>query len=302
MHYFTRTVVITGLTLSILALNLTAEQFGSDDADISASKTTTLESVVAVNQLAKKVFLPSWTTTARVLDTSQAQAAATAVLQVKLQPARYMSQQCDPSPVSNWPGYQGRSVMRCSYSVTSNRKTLSAIVYLLNPSAVSIADRIGNACSAIGLAVAPSCGRKLAEWIVAENGGQFPVAGFVIERKGDAGGTGPDPVYLEFRDGTTIVSADRLNFTDQQLTREAMERAATAPVVETRIYARIANATREDYRRAGGMEPVGTNPTTDRQHRWPTVVRANELRAQDTGIDDLLRGVAIGMRDTLDHE
>ncbi len=231
--------------------------------------------------------------------TSGSRSAAEALLKTRLKKARYMSECCDPIPIINWPGYEGRSVRRCGYSLTSNNKTLSAIVYLLNPSADNIADRIGNACAAIGLGEKRSCGLGLATWIMEKNGGQFPVAGFVIEKKMDAGGKGPDPVYLEFRDGTTVESADKLNFTDRQLTMEAMEHAARAPVSGTRVYARIANATREDYYRAGGTESVGIDPTTDKERRWPAVVRANELRAQDTGLDDLLRGVAIRMRDTL---
>lgn len=213
----------------------------------------------------------------------------------RLQPARYLSQACG-TPITDWPGYEGRPVVRCTYSVTNNRKTLSALVYLLNPSMANLIDRIAYACDAIGLTREESCGRRLAEWIVESNGGQFPVAGFVVEKKDDAGGRGPDPVYLEFRDGTTIMSTDRLNFTDNQLDTGAMEHAARAPISETRKYARIANASREDYRLAGGKELVGTGPATDPSHRWPLVIRANEFRAQATGVDELLRGVAIRLR------
>jgi len=151
-----------------------------------------------------------------------ARIAAELLLRKRLQPARYLSQTCDAEPVTTWLGYDGRAVSRCTYSVTSNQKTLSAIVYLLNPSVANLTERIANACAVVGLAAQASCGRGLAEWIVENNGGQFPVAGLVVERKQDAGGKGSDPVYLEFRDGTTIVSTDRLNFTDRQLTTESM--------------------------------------------------------------------------------
>jgi hypothetical protein len=231
--------------------------------------------------------------------TSPARMAAEQVLSAGLPTARYMSQNCGPNSITTWPGYEGRSVQRCAYSVTSNQKTLSAIVYLLNPSMSNLVDRIGYACDAIAAGNKLRCGRELARMILRENGGQFPIAGFVIERKQDAGGAGPDPVYLEFRDGTTVVTADKLNFTDQQLTVDAMEHAATATVIATRVYARVANGTRDDYHRAGGSESVGTDPTTDRQNKWPTVIRRNELQAQDSGIDVLLRGVAIRMRPSL---
>ena len=124
----------------------------------------------------------------------------------------------------------------------------------------------------------------------------------MIERKEDAGGVGPDPVYLEFRDGVTVKTTDKLNFTGRQLTTEAMEHAARAPLLETRTWARIANASREDYRLAGGQEAVGADFRSDPNHRWPSVIRSNELRAQDSANDDLLRGVAMRMRARLNTE
>ncbi|QNA89777.1 hypothetical protein G4G28_17150 [Massilia sp. Dwa41.01b] len=222
------------------------------------------------------------------------------MLAKRLPAARYLSAACDPRPLRDWPGYEGRNVTRCRYGVTSGGKTLGALVYLLNPSADNIALRVRDACSHVKLAGHAGCGRYLASMIVKQNGGQFPVAGFVIERKRDAGGTGEDPVYLEFRDGTTIQSTDRLNFTDRQLTVEAMEHAARAPVRDSRRIARIANATRADYRSAGGTEPVGSTPDDDRLKRWPAAIRANELHAQDTGEDLLLRGVAVRLRASLE--
>lgn len=232
-----------------------------------------------------------------------AEQAAAEYLSRKLEPARYLSARCDEQPVTDWPGYAGRKVMRCQYSFTSERVTLSALVYLLNPSAENLAARIGKACASIGLAARGGCGRLLASYIVGQNGGQFPVAGFVVERKSDAGGTTGSrlPVYLEFRDGSTIVSADRLNFTDRPLKIDAMEHAARAPVIETRSIARIANATREDYRLAGGTKAVGHGPGDDPQHTWLEVIRENELRAQDTGEDQLLNGVAERMRPVLER-
>lgn len=238
-------------------------------------------------------------TTGRPPASSMAQDAARSVLAKRLHSVRYLSAECDARALTDWPGYAGRNVTRCRHSVTGAGKKLDALVYLLNPSADNIAARVHDACSHVGLAGHGGCGRYLATMIVDQNGGQFPVAGFVIERKRDAGGRGDDPVYLEFRDGTTIQSSDRLNFTDRQLTIEAMEHAARAPVVETRTIARIANATRADYQSGGGTVPVGNSPRDDTGRRWPEAVRANELHAQDTGEDGLLRGVAIRLRTIL---
>jgi hypothetical protein len=225
--------------------------------------------------------------------------AAAIYLEAQLEEARYLSQRCDPAPVTEWPGYAGRRVLRCSYTFSSNGKSLSAIVYLLNPSKANIARRIAYACRGVGLAQSAGCGTKLAEYVVSHNGAQFPVAGFVVEAKADAGGVGRDPVYLEFRDGNTVETADHLNFTDVQLSDAAMEHAARAPIAATRNVARIANATRADYYLAGGKEPVGDDWRNDISNRWPSVIRANELRAQDSGEDLLMLGVATRMR--IDH-
>ena len=227
-----------------------------------------------------------------------AEAAATDYLHPRLVGARYLSQNC-AAAVTDWPGYAGHEVRRCHYQVTSASKTLSAIVYLMNPSEANIAARIGYACAATGLKTHRACGADLAKLILGQNGGQFPVAGFVIERKRDAGGTGDDPVYLEFRDGVTVVTADRLNFTDTQLTEAAMDHAARAPLLRAQRYARIANADRAAYYRAGGTEKVGTSPDSDRAVAWPAVIRANEFDAQATGEDRLLNGVAMSMRNEL---
>jgi len=229
------------------------------------------------------------------------QTAAADYLHAKLRQSRYMSARCDDQPVTDWPGYEGRQVRRCQYSVSSAGKTLSGLVYLLDPSEANIAARIGGACAVVGLADRAGCGKRLAAYVIGQNSGHFPVAGFVIERKQDAGGPAgnADPVYMEFRDGNTIQSGDRLNFTDRQLSVEAMEHAARAPVAETRIYARIANADRADYRNAGGMAEVGAKPAQDPRHAWLEVIRKNELQAQDTGKDQLLEGVAMRLKGEL---
>lgn len=227
-----------------------------------------------------------------------AQATATAYLHQRLTAARYLAQNCG-APITNWPGYEGRPVRRCNYSFTSAGKTLSALVYLLDPTEANIAARIGNACAAIGLAQHAGCGTGLAQLIINQNGGQYPVAGFVIERKSDAGEDSSDPVYLEFRDGVTVVTSDKLNFTTTQLDNAAMEHAARAPLLRAKRYARIANADRAAYYRAGGAENVGTAPEDDKATKWPAVIRANELEAQATAKDMLLIGVAMGMEDEL---
>src|SRR5690242_17667413 len=101
---------------------------------------------------------------------SASERAALTYLETHLEQARYLSQRCDPAPLTTWPGYEGRSVFHCAYTVSSNGKSLSAIVYLLNPSAANIALRMGNACRDVGLAESAACGSGLAAYIVDQNG------------------------------------------------------------------------------------------------------------------------------------
>jgi len=197
--------------------------------------------------------------------------------------------------VTDWPNYEGRSLERCEYLYTDGQKSLPGLVYLLNPSLENIANRIEDACQNIKLGRNFECGERLAALIIHQNGGQFPVAGVVIERKDEAGGKGRDPVYLEFRDGTTVKTADGLNYTEGPYDVSVMEHSSKATIKETRRVARIADATRQDYYRAGGQAQVGNDYTSDHELLWPTTVRENELSAQDTGVDRLLRGRAMGL-------
>ncbi|QWT22119.1 hypothetical protein KPL74_08940 [Bacillus sp. NP157] len=112
-------------------------------------------------------------------ETSMAQtarAAAAAYFHQHLPTAQGQFRNCVGVQPPN-PGYENRGVLRCDDS----RLGLPAVIYLLNPSADNLADRVGHACEAVGLAGSPGCGERLAKHIIGQNGGQFPVAGQVIE-------------------------------------------------------------------------------------------------------------------------
>ncbi|WP_203072146.1 hypothetical protein [Falsiroseomonas ponticola] len=200
------------------------------------------------------------------------------------------NQGCNPQPVIDLQGYEGRPVRRCVRS----RGGLTGVTYLLNPSRENMAARIADACAKAGKADSVACGRWLAQQVATAGGGQFPVAGVVIETRAEAGLSGPpdEPLYFEFRHGVTVRSTERLNATGAPVPIERQEAAARAPLVAAMTYARLASATRDDYRRAGGNEAVGRDAGDDAGVRWPVVVRENELRAQDTGVDELMRGMA----------
>jgi hypothetical protein len=198
-------------------------------------------------------------------------------------------QGCDPQPVTDLQGYEGRPVRRC----VRGRGGLTGVTYLLNPSRENMVARIADACATAGKADSAGCGRWLAQQVATAGGGQFPVAGVVIETRAEAGLSGPpdEPLYFEFRHGVTVRSAERLNATGAPVPIERQEAAARAPLVAAMNYARLASATRDDYRRAGGNVAVGRDARDDAGARWPAVVRENELRAQDTGVDQLMRGM-----------
>ncbi len=190
------------------------------------------------------------------------------------------------------PGYGDIPMQICSYSVTSRGKTLEGYVYLLNPSFENVARRVANACAFVKSANPSRCGTMLATRIIRQNGAQFPVAGIVIEKKIAAGGSGEDLVNLEFRDGVATRTEAGFYWTQEQLTRQDALISAQSKVERAMRYARIADATRADYRAGGGQTDVGEKPGDGKDQAWLDAARNNEIEARRTGNDVLLNGLA----------
>jgi len=143
--------------------------------------------------------------------------------QSRIVAARYMEHDCKDVP-KDWASshlglekYAGLPIKRCFYprsqiaSNHTNAATLIAVVWMLNPEATTIAKWIGTACTKAGVKSEAECGRRIARYVLTQNGAQFPVAGHVLETQSEAGCPvsvagceGDVLIYLPFRDGVTV--------------------------------------------------------------------------------------------------
>jgi len=180
----------------------------------------------------------------------------------------------------NWLGYP---VRRCRYSESG----VSAWTYMLNPDPAKLARWTVLACVDAGANPLAKCVTALeSEVTIASSNGIFPVAGFIPERARDAGGAGDEVLCILFRDGVT---AKTRSWPAQAAATgggcpDASEYSTV--VTHSRTYARVASTTRNDYRAAGGTEPVGTDGNQD--PRWSVVVRSLYQQAWNSDRNFLL--------------
>lgn len=173
----------------------------------------------------------------------------------RLARARYMEK--EPQPVIV-PGWEGFSTVKCTYSVRdhSTGAVKTASVIMLNPDARRLARWIVTACSEAKGSVDEALTGKLANHILSQSGGQFPIRGIVYEDILPANGL--YEVYC-FMDGVTVKINGVDHRSETQPSPEQMQKALSAvgaDVTWVGKYARIQSATREDYRKAGGKEDV----------------------------------------------
>lgn len=197
--------------------------------------------------------------------------------------ARYMEVKCTPVD-KNWAtshvgfeAYVGLPVQRCLYSRSQektdhrNAATLTAVVWMLNPDDAHLAKWIGTACKKAKASSKSDCGRKLAYYILKQNGAQFAVAGHVIETQREAGCDSciaDALIYLPFRDGVTVKLQDDLpdrrqeTFADEKEALEAAQKSLADPTTFQKVgdIGRVANI----YRLGGEKAPdwLARNRTT----------------------------------------
>jgi hypothetical protein len=179
----------------------------------------------------------------------------TAELAPRLARARYMEANPEPVSVPGWEGYPTRQY-RYSVKDRTNGATKSASVIMLNPDARQLARWIVTACLEAKGAADERDTRKLADHIIAQSGAQFPVRGIVFEDILPHNGI--YEIYC-FRDGVTVKISGVDHRGETPPSAAQLDRALHAPLSEVTwvgAYARIQSATREDYQRAGGQEPV----------------------------------------------
>jgi hypothetical protein len=203
-----------------------------------------------------------------------------AELAPRLAQARYM--EANPKPVVV-PGWEGFPTVQCTYSVEDKalNTNKTAAVILLDPDARRLARWMVNACIAVKGAATTNDLKKLADFILWQSGGQFPVRGIVYEDILPANGI--NEIYC-FRDGVTVKINGVDHRSEKQPTAAQIEKSLTATLNDVTWvgkYARIQSTTREQYKAAGGREDVeGTN--------WLEVSRKLYQKAWNSDTNELM--------------
>ncbi len=202
----------------------------------------------------------------------------------RLAKARYL--EMNPRPVVV-PGWEGFPTVQCSYSVADpalhTNKTASVI--LLDPEASLLARWMVNACLTAKGTVTTNDLQKLANHIIGQSGGQFPVRGIVYEDILPPNGI--SEIYC-FRDGVTVKIDGVEHRSERQPTPAEIERSLTASINEVSWvgkYARIQSTTREQYQAAGGKENV------EGVH-WLDLNRKLYQKAWNSGTNELMNAWA----------
>lgn len=198
---------------------------------------------------------------------------------------RYVEGECESVAIPD-PAYQGFDVRRCVY----DQGGLTAIVYVLNAPAETIARWVANACATVARADDANCATRLVRHMRVSNSFIFPVAGDVLEPASSAGPGcaaryGDQIVHVYFRDGVTVETArDYTCETYAISTADAEAEAFKQPATVFNV-ARIAALHRNDYARLKGV----ARPSDD---EWRAVVRDSYLEALRTGRYSILDLVA----------
>lgn len=207
-----------------------------------------------------------------------------AQLAPRLAKSRYM--EVDPKPVTV-PGWEGFPTMQCVYSVQDKAlyTNKTAAVILLDPDAHRLARWIVNACISTKGYVTTNDLKKLADHIMGQSGGQYPLRGIVYEDILPPNGI--HEIYC-FRDGVTVKINGVDHRSEKQPTAEQIEKSLTAPLSDVTWvgkYARIQSTTREQYKAAGGTEDVeGT--------KWLEVSRRLYQKAWNSETNELMNAWA----------
>jgi len=185
--------------------------------------------------------------------------------------APYMAQNCAET---SYPGWEGLPLQKCRYTVQDEGGVQkSATVILLIPSVEQIARWVVYACMEVKGNADRQCTDTVSRRIVSQSGGQFPVAGVVLE---DILPTdNPDGIYevYVFRDGVTVRVDGIKNGSTIQPTEEQLDAALFGEVKSSGIYARVQGTTREEYKVYGGTVDVGESRLGHRKLAWLQVVR-----------------------------
>lgn len=185
--------------------------------------------------------------------------------------ARLPNRNCD-LPEINLLHWEGFPVQSCTYAVGS----VAVRTYMLNPTADQLARWTVTACADAHAVRPRDCIGYLARQVMASSGAVFPVAGYLPAMLEAGSGRGTIYCHL-YRDGVAILTDSwkeaRRPMGPNCGPQEELER----PARFARATAHIAATTRDDYRRFGGMDAVGTDK--DGNVHWIDVVRLQYQQA-----------------------
>lgn len=185
-------------------------------------------------------------------------------------------------PDLEYPNWEGYPVRLCTYSDIG----VTVKTHMLNADRHMIATWIATACSDAGVKNTNSCVDYLVnETSRASSMGIFPVAGYIPEPLGG------DYCFL-FRDGVTVRTATRPKQLPPVEGACGPDSENAQPITAARVNARISSTTREDYRLAGGTDPVGE----DENPQWALTIRRLYQAAWGSPRNQLLSAKAISAK------
>lgn len=203
--------------------------------------------------------------------------------------ARLSKRTCD-APVNDFVRWATFPVQRCLYSDSG----VTVQTYMLNPSADQLARWTVTACADAQAAAPAACASAVSKAIMAASSGVFPVAGFIPEPASSGGGVGSRVLCFLFRDGVTVTTLKVPSAPAAVDGHCVSSNENDEPVVKAKRYARVASTTRDDYRRSGGLEEVGTEVNGD--PRWLDVVRTLYQKAWGSDRNELISARAKAMK------
>jgi hypothetical protein len=193
------------------------------------------------------------------------------------------------------PGWEGFPVKLYEYQTGNDLytgKPKTGKVYLLNPSPEKLAMWVATACWDVKHSLDTNYTYILLKWIDNQSNAQFPVKGVVYEDQYTRYFQEP---YV-FKDGVTVYIKDSTMWPkDKTCTPEQLDfylRVTNDDLKpQTGQYGRISSTTREDYKKCGGAEDVGSKD--DRKQKWLDVVRELYKKAWNSDRNQLIEMWAI---------
>jgi hypothetical protein len=202
-------------------------------------------------------------------------------IEKKLQLSRYMEGKCVATQV---PGWEGFPTQKCLYKVTDvvAGSVKPGLVVMLNPTALKLSEWAVNACKKVRPKQPTTvCATYVVNRVIAQSGGQFPVAGVVYEDLIPKDGV---KEAYGFRDGVTVFLdgvKHRRTTVFSALELEAALAASVTQTVSVDAYARVVGVSRQEF--------VGSNPDASVDGlNWLSVVRNQYQKAWNSGTNALV--------------